>query len=161
MGLHLIWFLLSNVAMALEIFVPSFLFMSVGISAAISGVIAYRQANLIIQITSFIVISSLVFLLFKKKEKAWFEYRRMKKNVINFIGAEGVVTKTVRHKGIGYVEVDNDELPAIHKDQTRIEFALGERVHITDIKKNRLIVELIDENKKERIENIGGNPQVK
>ena len=138
MSLWMIWFIIAIVFIVMEIFTPTFFFLSLGIGAIMAGLLSFVSASIPFQILVFVVIAFLVFLWMKKVSGKWFDTKTDKTNVYALQNKTGIVTKTITSETKGYIKIGGEEWPATTEDEKPID--TGQRVRIISIEGNKLIV---------------------
>ncbi len=136
-----IWLILGIVFVIIEIFDPAFFFLSLGIGAIVTGLLAllpFVQRNIWLQIFLFAIISFLAFLSMRKLGKRVLANPGPDTNVFALKGRQATVTQAIPVDGRGYVKVGTEEWVAITKDHSAL--AEGTKVKILDIDGNKLIV---------------------
>lgn len=136
-----IWLILGIIFVIIEIFDPAFFFLSLGIGAIVTGLLAllpFVQRNIWLQIFLFAIISFLAFLSMRKLGKRVLANPGPDTNVFALKGRQATVTQAIPVDGRGYVRVGTEEWVAITKDHSAL--AEGTKVRILDIDGNKLIV---------------------
>ncbi|MDD2423701.1 MAG: NfeD family protein [Candidatus Cloacimonetes bacterium] len=136
-----IWLILGIIFVIIEIFDPAFFFLSLGIGAIVTGLLAllpFVQSNLWLQIFSFAIISFLGFLSMRRLSKKVLANPGPETNVFALKGQLAFVTQAIPADGRGYVKVGGEEWVAITEDHSAL--AEGIKVEILDIDGNKLIV---------------------
>jgi|LSQX01.2.fsa_nt_gb membrane protein implicated in regulation of membrane protease activity len=134
-----VWMILGIVFIIIEIFDPSFFFISLGIGAILTGLIALLPIHYVAQILIFAVLSFISFLLTRKLGKKVLSKSGPQTNVYGLVGQNAVVTKEIPAEGRGYAKVGGEEWTAIGEDENEV-FELGAKVEITGIDGNKIIV---------------------
>lgn len=146
-----IWFLISFLCIIVELAIPGlFYFLSGSISALIIGIIvAFFQLGLTRQLSLFLGISVIIFLILKK----WAEKNvRNEKNtyvshVSKLIGKEGIVTQEITEDNAGQIKIHNEIWMAYASHNQKI--LVNTKVRIIAISGVHVIVQpLKDEEKK-------------
>ena len=141
---YMIWAVVAAALIIAEIFSASFAAVWFGIGAIFASVISYfniggDQYTIGLQWVAFILVSILLFLLFRKKL-----LNINSKTVNNFgvdrlLGCVGVVTEEINNiTGSGRIEVEGENWLAASKNDVDIE--VGEKVVVSKISGTRLIV---------------------
>lgn len=136
-----LWLILGIVFIIIEIFDPSFFFVSLGIGAIITSLIAllpFVSKNLVIQILVFALSSFIAFLFMRKLGKKVLKDSGPQTNVYALIGQRGTITKAILKGERGYVKVGGEEWVAVAMDNKS--FELNAKVTIAAIDGNKLIV---------------------
>lgn len=139
-----IWLILGIVFIIIEIFDPSFFFISLGIGAILTGLAALLPINIVIQILIFAVVSFISFLFMRKLGKRVLSKSGPETNVYGLIGQSAVITKEIPSEGRGYAKIGGEEWTAVAEDgKERIE--LDTRVEVVGIDGNKVIVKRREE----------------
>lgn len=141
-----IWVILGIIFVIIEIFDPAFFFLSLGIGAIVTGLLAllpFVQRHLWLQILSFAVISFLGFLSMRRLGKRVLANPGPETNVFALKGQIGTLTQAIPADGTGYVRVGSEEWVAISEDHSAL--PEGRKVEILDIDGNKLVVKETDQ----------------
>ena len=139
MDIWMIWVAAGIVCMIIEIFTPGFFFMSIGISAILTGILSIFIPNLIsVQVGIFVVITFLLFLNLRKFSKKLISEKTEETNIFALKGKVGFVTKAIPADGRGYVKIGGEEWSAVEKNGEEI--AEGEKITVVATEGNKLIV---------------------
>jgi len=138
MEVWMIWIAVGVFCLIVEIFTPGFFFMSFGIGAILTGLVATFISNITIQIAIFTIVTFILFINLRKLAKKLIPESSEKTNVSALIGKIGKVTKVVPKFGRGYVKIDGEEWSAISETKQRIEES--QEVVVLKIEGNKLIV---------------------
>jgi len=138
----IIWVALGIICVIIEIFTPGFLFLSFGIGAILTGLIALIIPSITFQILAFAVITLIVFILSRKFSKKFISSNYEETNVKALIGKIGKVTKTIPANEKGYVKIGGEEWAAVSKDKTEI--PKDTQIEVNDIDGNKVIVSTVD-----------------
>ena len=141
-----IWLILGIIFVIIEIFDPAFFFLSLGIGAIVTGLLAllpFVQRYLWLQIFCFAIISFLAFLSMRRLGKRVLVNSGPETNVFALKGKLAHVTKAIPTDGRGYVKVGSEEWVAITEDHSAL--AEGIKVEILGIEGNKLIVKETDQ----------------
>lgn len=136
-----IWVILGIIFVIIEIFDPSFFFLSLGTGAIITGLLTlfpFVQRYLWLQIFIFAIISFIAFLSMRKLGKKVLANPGPETNVFALKGKLAHVTKAIPANGRGYVKVGSEEWVAITQDHSAL--AINTKVEILDIDGNKLVV---------------------
>jgi membrane protein implicated in regulation of membrane protease activity len=136
-----IWLILGIIFIIIEIFDPAFFFLSLGIGAIATGLLAlfpFVQRYIWLQILLFAIISFIAFLFMRKLGKRVLANPGADTNVYGLKGKIAHVTKAIPAEGKGYAKVGGEEWVAVSEDDSIIEE--GSKVTIKDIEGNKLIV---------------------
>jgi len=139
----IIWVALGIFCVIVEIFTPGFLFLSFGIGAILTGLIALIIPSITFQILAFAVITLVVFILSRKFSKKFISSNYEDTNVKALIGKTGKVTEKIPANEKGHVKIGGEEWVAVSKDNKEI--PKDTRIIVNDIDGNKVIVTTIDE----------------
>ncbi len=145
MSLWMIWIIIGIACVIIEIFTPGFFFMSIGMSAILTGLFALVVSNVFIQAIVFIIISFLIFINMKKLSKKIFKTTDKPTNVYALIGKKGMVTKDITKTTRGYVKINGEIWSAISVNEDDIE--KDSIVVVRKVEGNKVIVEKLEEEK--------------
>ena len=143
MDIWMIWLVAGIICVIIEIFTPGFFFMSIGVSAIITGLFALVISNIYIQLVIFIIVSSLIFINIKKLSKRFFKVKGEPTNIFALLGKNAVVTQEISKASKGYVKIGGEIWSAISIDEKTIE--VGKTVIVKKIEGNKVIVKAIEE----------------
>ncbi|HNX01751.1 MAG TPA: NfeD family protein, partial [Candidatus Cloacimonadota bacterium] len=110
------WVAAGIICVIIEIFYPAFFFLSIGIAAIITGILASHHliSNFIVlQIIIFGVVSIITFLSMKKLGKKVISGPSKPTNVYALVGQTGIVTTNIPASGRGHVKLGGEEWSAI------------------------------------------------
>ena len=141
-----IWLILGIIFVIIEIFDPAFFFLSLGIGAIATGLLAllpFIQSNLWLQIFCFAIISFIGFLSMRRLGKRVLANPGPETNVFALKGQLANVTQAIPADGRGYVKVGGEEWVAVTEDHCAL--AEGIKVEILGIEGNKLIVKETDQ----------------
>jgi len=141
----IIWVAIGIICIIIEIFTPGFLFLSFGLGAILTGLIALVIPSIALQILAFAIISLIVFLLSRKFSKKLISNNYEDTNVKALVGKTGKVTQQIPTNEKGYVKIGGEEWSAVSKDNNEIK--KDARIVVNDIEGNKVIVTLIEEEK--------------
>jgi membrane protein implicated in regulation of membrane protease activity len=141
----MIWIIIGIACVIIEIFTPGFFFMSIGMSAILTGLFALVVSNVFIQAIVFIIISFLIFINMKKLSKKIFKTTDKPTNVYALIGKKGMVTKDITKTTRGYVKINGEIWSAISVNEDDIE--KDSIVVVRKVEGNKVIVEKLEEEK--------------
>ena len=125
----------------LEIFVPSFFLLPVGLGFLLASIFVEWTDSLSSQLLILAACELVVVGLFFKFIRPRFKKDHFKSNADSMIGKEVVVSETIEGQ-TGYVKLFGDEWRAVSKTSESI--AVGARVKILKIDGNKVIVEKIE-----------------
>lgn len=128
--------------MIVEIFTPGFLFLSFGLGAIITGLISIAHPPLWVELVCYIVITFVLFINLRKISKKLMS-QDIPTNVSALINKKGIVTQLIPEDGRGFVKVGGEEWSAVSQDSSPID--LNNRIVVTDIEGNKLVVKKIEE----------------
>jgi len=143
MDIWMIWLVAGIVCVIIEIFTPGFFFMSIGVSAIITGLFALFISNIYIQLTIFIIISALIFINIRKLSKKFFKVKDAPTNIFALTGKEAIVTQEISKQCKGYVKIGGEIWSAISIDEKTIE--VGKNVVVKKVEGNKVIVKNLEE----------------
>lgn len=113
-------------------------------AGAISGIIcSLLHQKVWIQIIAFVVVSAIFILCTRPLVKKISDNQTILTNADRFIGMTALVTKTIKEGEKGEIKVEFQSWPAVSK--TSEELCVGEKVVISNIEGNKMIVEKIKE----------------
>ena len=141
----IIWVAIGIICIIIEIFTPGFLFLSFGLGAILTGLIALVIPSIALQILAFAIISLIAFLLSRKFSKKLISNNYEDTNVKALVGKTGQVTQQIPTNEKGYVKIGGEEWSAVSKDNNEIK--KDARIVVNDIEGNKVIVTLIEEEK--------------
>jgi len=136
-----IWMIIGIVFIIIEIFDPAFFFVSLGIGAIATGLMALIPVidhNIALQILLFAIFSFIAFLFMRKLGKKVLAHPGSETNVYALKGKTGYITQAIEADGRGYVKVGSEEWAAISQNGESIE--LNTKVEVEEIEGNKLIV---------------------
>ncbi|MCR3905816.1 MAG: NfeD family protein [Tenericutes bacterium] len=110
------------------------------LAAVPSFIMALLRVNIVVQVVVFVLIAVLLLLLTRPFVMKYFKTNEIKTNVDSYVGATGVVTKTITPDTIGRVQVKNGDWSAISHDTLEV----GTKIRVLDIEGAKLIVETIE-----------------
>jgi len=141
----MIWVGIGIICVIIEIFTPGFFFMSIGVGAIITGLLAGLVTNLPLQILIFAVVTFIIFITTRKWSKKLFASSAETTNVAALIGKTGVVTKEIPADGRGYVKIGGEEWSAISQNGRQI--GKDKKIVVEKVDGNKLVVIIRDEEK--------------
>jgi membrane protein implicated in regulation of membrane protease activity len=136
------WVAAGIICVIIEIFYPAFFFLSIGIAAIITGILATLHvisSFVVLQIVIFGVVSILTFMSMKKLGKKIISEPTKPTNVYAMIGQSGIVTTNIPAIGRGHVKIGGEEWSAT--SQTGEALATGTQVIVVALDGNKVIVE--------------------
>ncbi len=136
------WVAAGIICVIIEIFYPAFFFLSIGIAAIITGILASLHvisSFVVLQIIIFGVVSILTFLSMKKLGKKIISEPTKPTNVYALIGKSGHVTTNIPSVGRGHVKIGGEEWSATSKTGESI--ATGTMIVVVELDGNKVIVE--------------------
>lgn len=137
------WVAAGIICVIIEIFYPVFFFLSIGISAIITGILASHHliSNFVVlQIIIFGVVSIITFLSMKKLGKKVIAEPTKPTNVYALVGQNGIVTTNIPATGRGHVKIGGEEWSAISNSGEA--FAAGTKVTVIALDGNKVIVDI-------------------
>ncbi|HNX36832.1 MAG TPA: NfeD family protein [Candidatus Cloacimonadota bacterium] len=138
------WMIIGIGFVIIEIFDPAFFFISLGIGAILTGLLAlipFVNDNIALQILIFAIISFIAFLFMRRLGKKVLANPGGETNVNALIGKTGFVVKEIQQDGKGYVKIGGEEWSATAEDGSLI--AKDSKVTIIGIDGNKVIVRAI------------------
>ncbi len=138
MALWMIWFIVAIILISIEIFSPTFFYLSLGIGALLAGIFAYIIPSFPFQVVIFVVFALLFYLWFKKNSTRLFVSRIEKTKIDSLKHKKGILTKGIIGGRTGYIKIGREEWPAVGKDEESIES--GKVVRVLEIAGNKLLV---------------------
>ena len=105
----IIWVAIGIICIIIEIFTPGFLFLSFGIGAIITGLLALIIPSIAFQVLAFAIITLIVFLLSRKFSKKLISNNYEETNVKALVGKTGKVTQQIPTNEKGYVKIGGEE----------------------------------------------------
>jgi len=141
----IIWVAVGIICIIIEIFTPGFLFLSFGVGAIITGLLALIIPSIAFQVLTFAIVSLLAFLLSKKFSKKLISTDYEETNVKALVNKIGKVTQKIPTNEKGYVKIGGEEWAAVSRDNKEIE--KDARVIVSDIEGNKVIVTIVEEGK--------------
>jgi len=142
MEVWMIWVAAGVICLIVEIFTPGFLFMSFGVSAIITGIMAIFIDPAYWHFIIFIIVSFILFINLRKLGKKLISDNSLPTNVSALVGQQGIVTAKIEYEGKGYVKIGGEEWPAI--EMNKLEVEVNEKVIIKEIDGNKVIVQKQD-----------------
>ncbi|MBD3233735.1 MAG: hypothetical protein GF315_08420 [candidate division Zixibacteria bacterium] len=136
-----IWIIVGIILSILEIFTSGFLVINLGIGAIIAGLVALTGAGIKAQIIVFALSSLVVFVFIRKFAVRYLNKQKPDSytNVEALKGKTGIVTAPIGGSvKKGQVKVGGEEWSALCQDDVEVE--VGERIVVTAIDGNKLIV---------------------
>lgn len=138
MEIWMIWIAVGILCMIIEIFTPTFLFMSFGIGAILTGMLSILIDPVPIQVLLFAIITFIVFINLRKMSKKLISESSEKTNIDALVGKMGIVTQEIPQDGKGYVKIGGEEWSAITKTNDKIE--TSSKVMVEKVEGNKVIV---------------------
>ena len=126
------------IGLTLEIFMPSLIYMSLGLGAIISGLSSFLSPNLLFQLIIFIVTTVLIYLWLRKVSPKIFIHNRDKRCILTQEHKKGILTKEVTSGKRGFIKIGSDEWPAITRGDEVI--PSGKIARVIGIEGTRLVV---------------------
>lgn len=127
--------------MLLEVFVPGFVLLPIGVAALLTVPVAYYVDEWLTQLSFFGLSLIVVFTFFVKVVRPRLTKENYNTNVDSMVGRVVEVTETIVAGGTGYVKLYGDRWQAYSSHDG--EFAKGEKVKIVEIDGNKVVVEKI------------------
>lgn len=131
------WLVLGIIFMILEIITPTFFFFWFGLSGFITAILAIFISNKVFTSTTFIIVSTILWIFSRKIVKGWLKPLQNKNfHLDELIGKEGMALKDFNENNIGTVKVMSEEWTA--KSEDKIE--KGDKIIVIDRESNVLYV---------------------
>jgi len=140
----MVWIAIGVICMIIEIFTPGFLFMSFGVGAILTGLVALVIPILWVQILIFGIITFILFINLRKLSKKLIKTVE-KTNFDALEGKVGFVTNEIPVDGIGHVKIGGEEWAAKELDNGSIK--KDEKITVVQVSGNKLVVKLKTEEK--------------
>jgi len=134
----IIWFAIILFAAIVEIATMDLTSVWFSISAVISFILAILNQSIVVQIVTFIVISTLLLLLVRPLAKRYFRTNIVSTNADRLVGKIGTCTKTIVPGERGEVYIEGNYWTAITSGEETIE--VDEKIEILAIEGVKLIV---------------------
>ena len=147
MSLWLIWIIAGIICVIIEIFTPGFFFMSIGVSAILTGLFSLVISNLVIQMVIFVIISFLIFINIRKLSKRFFKTEGKPTNIYAMIDKKGIVTKDITKTQKGYVKINGEIWSAVSIDEN-VEIITGSQVIVKKVEGNKVLVKKVEEDER-------------
>lgn len=141
------WLIAAGLFCIAEIIIPGFLVFWLAIGALVAMVVSFFTSNLIIQMTVFIIVSTILIFATKPLVKKFVRNydKSVKTNVYSIIGKHAIVTKSINSKReLGQIKVDGEIWSAECENSSSIE--QGTEVEIVKINGVKAIVKPISVN---------------
>ena len=139
MEVWMLWVVAGIICIIVEIFTPGFFFMSLGVSAIITGLLALFIEPVYWHFVIFILVSFLLFINLRKLGEKLVSNKSKPTNVSALIGKIGKITVKIPIDGKGYVKIGGEEWPAMEINNLEVE--VGSKVIVKKIDGNKAIVE--------------------
>lgn len=133
----MIWISVGVIFMIIEIFTPGFYFLSIGLGAIITGLVALTHPPFWVELVSYIIITFILFLNLRKISKKLMA-DEVPSNVNALLGKKGIVTSEITESTRGSVKIGGEEWSAVSLDGSSLE--IGKKIVVTAIDGNKLIV---------------------
>lgn len=135
-----IWLILAGLFLIIEIFTLGFLVFWLSIGALLTMFVSFFTKNLIIQMSVFVVSSTILIFATKPFVKKFTENsQQIKTNVYYLIGKIGIVTKEINPiHSTGQIKVNGELWSAISKDEQTI--PKGTEIEILEVNGVKVIV---------------------
>jgi membrane protein implicated in regulation of membrane protease activity len=137
----MVWVAIGVLCMIVEIFTPTFLFLSFGIGAIITGIFSSFIGSTVLQIAFFTIVTFLLFLRMRRLSNKLQSKDYHETNIYALKDKKAIVVIPIKTGRKGYVKVGGEEWPAIAKDGKEIK--KGCSVKVDSIEGNTLLVETI------------------
>ncbi len=133
----MVWIAVGVICMIIEIFTPGFLFMSFGVGAILTGLVALVIPILWLQILTFGIITFVLFINLRKLSKKLIKTVE-KTNFEAMEGKVGFVTDKIPADGTGHVKIGGEEWTARELDNGSIK--KDEKISVIQVSGNKLVV---------------------
>jgi membrane protein implicated in regulation of membrane protease activity len=134
-----LWLGIFLVALAFEFATADLVSIWFSLGAVPSFILSLFEVNPVIQVLSFILVTTALLLFTRPVVIKYFKVNEIKTNVDSVIGQEGIVTTAIISNGIGRIKLRAQEWSAIADESIEI----GQRVRVLDVEGNKLIVKKI------------------
>jgi membrane protein implicated in regulation of membrane protease activity len=134
-----LWFGIFLVALAFEFATADLVSIWFSLGAVPSFILSLFEVNPVIQVLSFILVTTALLLFTRPVVIKYFKVNEIKTNVDSVIGQEGIVTTIIMSNGIGRIKLRSQEWSAI-ADET---IEVGQKIRVLDVEGNKLIVKKI------------------
>ncbi|GAB6188679.1 NfeD family protein [Marinitoga arctica] len=132
------WLILGIIFIILEIITPTFFFLWFGISSFITSILGVFVSNKFITSTTFIILSTILWLFSRKIVKKWFEPENSKNfHLDELIGKTGIALNDFDKDTSGIIKVFSEEWRAYSIDE---KINKGDKVIVLKRESNFLIV---------------------
>ena len=141
------WLIAAGLFGIAEIIIPGFLVFWLAIGALVAMIVSFFTSNLIIQMTVFVITSTILIFATKPLVKKFVRNydKSVKTNVFSIIGKHAVVIKSINSKHeLGQIKVDGEVWSAESEDSSNIE--QGTEVEIIKVNGVKAIVKPISVN---------------
>ena len=136
----IIWLAIGLLFLIIEIMSAGFLFLSFGIGAIVTGLVARLFPSIPVQVIIFSITTLITFLFVKRFANYLLKPARiLPSNVDALINQHGQVTRTIEPGKKGYVKVGSEEWSAISDNQNET-FQVGETVVVLRLEGNKVVV---------------------
>lgn len=140
----MVWIAVGVICMIIEIITPGFLFMSFGVGAILTGLVALVIPILWVQILIFGIITFILFINLRKLSSRLIKTVE-KTNFEAMEGKVGFVTNKIPIDGTGHVKVGGEEWAARELDNGSIK--KDEKIEVVQVSGNKLVVKKLTEEK--------------
>jgi membrane protein implicated in regulation of membrane protease activity len=134
-----LWLGIFLVALAFEFATADLVSIWFSLGAVPSFILSLFEVNPVIQVLSFILVTTALLLFTRPVVIKYFKVNEIKTNVDSVIGQEGIVTTIIMSNGIGRIKLRSQEWSAI-ADET---IEVGQKIRVLDVEGNKLIVKKI------------------
>lgn len=134
-----IWLILAGIFLIIEIFTLGFLVFWLSVGALLTMFVSFFTQNIIIQMSVFVVSSTILIFATKPFVKKFAKTKTIKTNAFSIVGQNGIVIKDIDSiNSKGQIKVDGEVWSAVGKNDINIE--TGTEVEIVEIKGVKAIV---------------------
>lgn len=134
-----LWLGVFVVALAFEFATADLVSVWFSLGAIPSFVLSLFEVNPVIQVVSFILVTTALLLFTRPVVIKYFKVNEIKTNVDSVIGQEGTVTSSIKSNDIGRIKLRSQEWSAIADESIEV----GQKVRVLDVEGNKLIVKKI------------------
>ncbi|MDY6916079.1 MAG: NfeD family protein [Candidatus Cloacimonadota bacterium] len=139
----MIWIAVGVLCMIIEIFTPTFLFLSFGVGAIFTGILSIFIPNPVLQIIIFCIATFLLFLRLRKFSNKLQSKNYKETNIYGLKNRKATVVIPIKKGSKGYVKIGGEEWAAQSVDNKYIK--QGSLVRIVSIEGNTLFVKKEEE----------------
>lgn len=134
-----LWLGVFVIALAFEFATADLVSVWFSLGALPSFVLSLFGVNPVVQVVSFIIVTTVLLLFTRPVVLKYFKVNEIKTNVDSIIGQEGIVTTPIALNGVGRIKLRTQEWSAVSSE----ELEEGVKVRVLDVEGNKLIVRKI------------------